>query len=143
MRRLRVAIDRRLTATHSPEIHWACRLLLTGIGWAWEEVFDQTGAGADLSFALFTKPDPNAGTCWDPAECPCQPQGDATCEGNVNLADLFALKQHFGKCAPWVDPQCCADFNQSGCINLADLFALKAGFGLPCPPGSTGSQKCP
>ncbi|MHC4478828.1 MAG: DUF7901 domain-containing protein [Planctomycetota bacterium] len=111
--------------------------------WVWQELHDQTGQSADMSFILFTDPDPNLGTCWDPGECPCQPQGDATCDGSMNLADLFVLKQHFGKCAPWVNPECCADFTQSGCINLADLFALKAGFGLPCPPGSTGNQTCP
>jgi hypothetical protein len=112
-------------------------------GWAWQELLDQTGAGEDMSFVLFTEPDPNAGTCWDPAECAGQPSGDATCDGQVNLADLFALKAHFGKSAPWVDPECCADFNQTGSINLADLFALKAGFGTSGYIPSTGSQSCP
>jgi hypothetical protein len=111
--------------------------------WVWEELFDQTEQSEDMSFILFTDPDPNLGTCWDICQCPCQPQGDCTCDGLVNLADLFCLKAHFGKSAPWVDPECCADFTQNGSINLGDLFALKAGFGLPCPPGSTGNQKCP
>jgi hypothetical protein len=115
----------------------------TNGAWVWQELFDQTGASEDMSFVLFTDPDPNLGTCWDMCQCPCQPQGDCTCNGQVNLADLFCLKAHFGKSAPWVDPECCADFTQSGSINLADLFALKAGFGLPCPAGSTGNQKCP
>jgi hypothetical protein len=83
------------------------------------------------------------GTCWDPAECAGQPDGDATCDGNVNLADLFALKAHFGKSAPWTPPECCADFDQSGAINLADLFALKAGFGSGPYSPSTTNQSCP
>ncbi|MHC4479175.1 MAG: right-handed parallel beta-helix repeat-containing protein [Planctomycetota bacterium] len=82
-------------------------------------------------------------TCWDPNECVGQPCGDATCDGQVNLADLFALKANFGKTPPWTPPECCADFTQDGSINLADLFALKAGFGSGpyCP--STGNQNCP
>jgi hypothetical protein len=82
-------------------------------------------------------------TCWSAAECEGQPSGDATCDGSVNLADLFALKAHFGKCAPWTPPECCADFTQDWCINLADLFALKAGFGASGYVPSTGSQGCP
>ncbi|MHC4478242.1 MAG: DUF7901 domain-containing protein [Planctomycetota bacterium] len=113
------------------------------LGWSWQELFDQTGVSEDMSFMLFTDPDPNLGTCWDICQCPCQPQGDCTCDGLVNLADLFCLKAHFGKSAPWIDPECCADFDHSGAINLGDLFALKAGFGEPCPPGSTLNQKCP
>jgi hypothetical protein len=83
------------------------------------------------------------GTCWDTAVCAGQPDGDATCDGNVNLADLFALKAHFGKCAPWTPPECCADFTQDACINLGDLFALKAGFGTSGYVPSTGTQGCP
>ncbi|MHC4477163.1 MAG: C10 family peptidase [Planctomycetota bacterium] len=82
-------------------------------------------------------------TCWDPAECAGQPSGDATCDGEVNLADLFELKQHFGKSAPWTPPECCADFTQDGSINLADLFALKAGFGSGPYAPSTANQDCP
>ncbi|MHC4866126.1 MAG: C10 family peptidase [Planctomycetota bacterium] len=81
--------------------------------------------------------------CWDLAECTGQPNGDATCDGSVNLADLFALKAHFGKSAPWTPPECCADFTQDGSINLADLFALKAGFGTSGYSPSTGNQDCP
>jgi hypothetical protein len=81
--------------------------------------------------------------CWDPNECAGQPCGDATCDGQVNLADLFALKADFGECAPWTPPECCADFTQDGCINLGDLFALKAGFGSGPHSPSTGNQSCP
>jgi hypothetical protein len=111
--------------------------------WVWEELFDQTGESEDMSFVLFTDPDPELGTCWDICQCPCQPQGDCTCDGFVNLADLFCLKAHFGKSAPWTDPECCADYTHDGSINLADLFALKAGFGTVCPLPSTGNQTCP
>ena len=38
MERIRIAIDPQLEITHGPEIHWAWRLLLAGIGWTWEEV---------------------------------------------------------------------------------------------------------
>ncbi|MHC4527610.1 MAG: trypsin-like serine peptidase, partial [Planctomycetota bacterium] len=83
------------------------------------------------------------GTCWSCLECAGQPDGDSTCDGLINLADLFALKAHFGKCAPWIPPECCSDYDHSGCINLADLFALKAGFGTSGYIPSTGSQSCP
>jgi hypothetical protein len=103
-----------------------------------------TGCGLTLPLsALWTAVDPNAGTCWGHAECAGQTFGDATCDGNVNLADLFALKANFGKCAPWTPPECCADFTQDGCINLGDLFALKAGFGTSGYLPSTGTQDCP
>jgi hypothetical protein len=82
-------------------------------------------------------------TCWEPSECAGQPNGDATCDGSVNLADLFALKADFGKCAPWAAPECCADFTQDDCVNLGDLFALKAGFGSSGYSPSTGNQSCP
>ena len=43
MRGIRIAIAPHLAGPHSPEIHWAWWVLLTGIGWAWEEVaLDQT-----------------------------------------------------------------------------------------------------
>jgi hypothetical protein len=114
-----------------------------GPPWTWWQLSDLTGAGSDMSFVLFTDPNPNLGTCWDPAKCAGQPSGDATCDGNVNLADLFALKAHFGNCAPWTDPECCADFTQDGCVNLGDLFSLKAGFGTGPHSPSTSEQSCP
>jgi hypothetical protein len=105
-------------------------------------------AGSDVNLALplsvvWMGTDPNAGTCWDSAECAGQSFGDATCDGSVNLADMFALKAHFGKCAPWTPPECCPDVTQDNCINLADLFTLKAGFGSSGYSPSTGSQNCP
>jgi hypothetical protein len=82
-------------------------------------------------------------TCWDAAVCVGQASGDATCDGNVNLADLFALKAGFGSSAPWTAPQCCADFNHNDLVDLGDLFILKAGFGTSGYSPSTGSQACP
>ena len=111
--------------------------------WTWRELYDQTGESEDMSFMLFTDPDPIIGTCLDPAECAGQPSGDCTCDGWVNLADLICLKTHFGKSAPWVSNECCADFTQDGAINLADLIVLKAGFGSGPWVPATGSQKCP
>jgi hypothetical protein len=82
-------------------------------------------------------------TCWDANECAGQALGDATCDGSVNLGDLFALKSAFGESAPWVPPECCADFNHDDSVNLGDLFILKAGFGTSGYSPSTGSQNCP
>jgi hypothetical protein len=83
-------------------------------------------------------------TCWDDTECPCQKYGDATCDGGLNLADLFALKSTFGRCAPWTGDQCCADFTHDGCVNLADLYILRGWHICFDPPGpSTGNQNCP
>jgi hypothetical protein len=85
-------------------------------------------------------PDPN---CLDPRECAGQYCCDITCDGAVNLADMFALKAHFGKSAPWTDPECCADCSLDNVINLADLFQLKACFGSSGYVPSTGNQNCP
>jgi hypothetical protein len=54
------------------------------------------------------------GTCWDTVVCAGRSFGDATCDGSADLADLFALKAHFGKSAPWTPPDCCADFTHDG-----------------------------
>jgi hypothetical protein len=103
-----------------------------------------TGCGLMLPLsAVWTAEDPNAGTCWDPTECAGQTSGDATCDGNVNLADLFALKAHFGKSAPWTPPECCADYNHDSSVNLGDLFALKAAFGATGHSPATANQSCP
>jgi predicted outer membrane repeat protein len=83
-----------------------------------------------------------ASVCCESYECAGQPFGDATCDGNVNFADLFALKAHYGTSAPWADDQCCADFSHDGNVNLDDLFTLKAGFGTSGYSPSTGNQDC-
>jgi hypothetical protein len=80
--------------------------------------------------------------CQGPTECAGHGSGDGTCDGNVNLADLFALKVAFGHCSPWIDPHCCSDYNNDECVNLGDLFILKAGFGTTGYVPSTGNQSC-
>lgn len=50
MNRLRIAIDPHLAELYGPEIHWTWRLLLTGIGWAWQEVPLQDGRGCDIAY---------------------------------------------------------------------------------------------
>ncbi|MHC5073554.1 MAG: hypothetical protein ACYTFE_01865 [Planctomycetota bacterium] len=97
-------------------------------------VIDEAGASLDidpndpLCMVLAVNPDPNAGTCWDPADCNGQPGGDATCDGSVNLDDLRALKDAWleSKGDPAYD--CCADFTQDEVVNLDDLRALKDGW---------------
>jgi hypothetical protein len=119
-------------------------------GWAWGENIGwiRMQASTPVPFKVQSSwtGDPSLGTCWDVCKCAGQPYGDATCDGDVgviNLADLFALKAHFGKCAPWLGSDCCADFTQDGCINLADLFVLKRNFGTSDYSPSTGNQTCP
>jgi hypothetical protein len=80
--------------------------------------------------------------CQDPIECGGHSQGDGTCDGGVNLADLFALKAAFGSAAPWTDPQCCSDYDNLGSVNLGDLFILKANFGATGLTPATGIQVC-
>jgi hypothetical protein len=82
-------------------------------------------------------------SCWDANECAGQIVGDATCDGSVNLSDLLALKFAFSKSAPWVPPECCADFNHDDSVNLGDLLVLKAGFDTSGYSPSTGNQDCP
>jgi hypothetical protein len=61
MQPLRVAIEPRLAATHGPEIHWAWRLLLAGIGWTWEEV--ALDSVCDIAFAIEPSLAPRARLC--------------------------------------------------------------------------------
>jgi hypothetical protein len=83
-------------------------------------------------------------TCWDSiTQCRGQSFGDSTCDGWINLADLFALKMYFGSAAPWTPPECCSDYNHDGQVNLGDLFILKMGFGSGPYAPATGNQNCP
>jgi hypothetical protein len=61
MEQLRIAVDPRLTTTHGPEIHWTLRLLLTGIGWAWEEV--ALDSACDLAYVTDPGQAPSARLC--------------------------------------------------------------------------------
>jgi hypothetical protein len=82
-------------------------------------------------------------TCWDATECAGQPNGDATCDGGVNFADLIALKLSWLKNKGDVDYNCCADFDQSGAVNFADLIRLKLGWLSSGHSPATGNQNCP
>jgi hypothetical protein len=61
VKRLRIAIDQRLAATYGPEIHWIWRLLLTGIGWPWEEV--DLDSACDIAYISEPAQAPNARLC--------------------------------------------------------------------------------
>ena len=92
------------------------------------------------------EPDPNANTCWDNVnECAGQKEGDATCDGSVNLDDLRALKDAFLANKGDANYDCCADFNQDETVNLDDLRVLKDGFLNTGYTPSTGLQdpNCP
>jgi hypothetical protein len=90
-------------------------------------------------------------TCWTSTECAGQYMGgDATCDGQVNLADLTKLKLSWGR-DDVNDPHgqaagqynCCADFTQDGVVNLADLTKLKLAWGTTGITPSTLNQTCP
>ncbi|MHC4477480.1 MAG: right-handed parallel beta-helix repeat-containing protein, partial [Planctomycetota bacterium] len=106
------------------------------------------------------EPDPNGGrvnmgvyggtaeasksaTCWHPSACAGQPYGDANCDGNINLADLYALKTYFATCKGDSWYNCCADFDHTECVTLGDLYTLKAYFGTSGYSPSIGNQMCP
>jgi hypothetical protein len=51
MRRLRIAIDPVLAASHGPEVCWAWRTLLVGMGFAWQEV-DPSDPSCDVAYVI-------------------------------------------------------------------------------------------
>jgi len=111
--------------------------------WVWEELYDQTEVNSvDMSFILFTDPDPTICTCWELFHCPGQPVGDATCDGKVNAVDMFKLKQSWLKSYGQVGYNCCADFNQNNVVNAVDIFILKQNW-LASGLGGDGTQSCP
>jgi hypothetical protein len=61
MNRIRIAIDPRLADRYGPELHWTWRLLLSGIGWAWEEV--PISRDCDVAFAIDPAQAPGARLC--------------------------------------------------------------------------------
>jgi len=112
--------------------------------WVWEELFDQTGASADMSFILFADYDPILGTCWDNVhECGGQPYGDGNCDGGINFVDLGMLKMTFFSCKGEPPYNCCADFDHSGCVGFTDLSRLKQWFFSAGHTPATGNQDCP
>ncbi|MHC4867052.1 MAG: DUF7901 domain-containing protein, partial [Planctomycetota bacterium] len=122
--------------------HWEVNPFGGPPTWVWQELYDQTSQSEDMSFILFTEPEALLTNCRMPTECAGHSRGDSTCDGSINLADLFALKAHFGTSAPWTAPECCSDYNNDGSVNLGDLFVLKAGFGTFGYVPSTGNQSC-
>jgi hypothetical protein len=58
---LRIAVDPRLDERHGPEIHWAWRQMLTGIGWTWEAVSPDTAC--EVAFVVDPAHAPAAGLC--------------------------------------------------------------------------------
>ncbi|MHC4866422.1 MAG: DUF7901 domain-containing protein [Planctomycetota bacterium] len=88
--------------------------------------------------------EPEEAVCWDNiTQCAGQSFGDSTCDGFINLGDLFALKMYFGTAAPWTPPECCSDYNHDNRVNLGDLFILKMWFGTGPYAPATGNQNCP
>jgi hypothetical protein len=133
-----------------------------GESWVLDEVTSACIDKGDWSSPIGDEPYPNGGrvnigayggtgeaskspviTCWEAGDCAGQRYGDATCDGVPSLADLFALKAHFAKSAPWTDPECCVDFNHDDSVNLADLFILRFNFGSGPYSPSTLNQNCP
>jgi hypothetical protein len=114
--------------------------------WVWDELLDQTGAGADMSFILFADYDPILGTCWDNInECGGQDDGDVNCDGGINFVDLNLLKLSLLYNSCFGDPHynCCADFNHDCCVNFLDIGILKANFFSTGHAPATGNQDCP
>ncbi|MHC4474197.1 MAG: right-handed parallel beta-helix repeat-containing protein [Planctomycetota bacterium] len=70
--------------------------------------------------------------CWN---CDNQCYGDADCDNDVDLADLFALKEATG--TEYGDPNynACADFDKDGDIDLGELYTLKQYFDDSNLPG--------
>ena len=81
-------------------------------------------------------------TCWDATECPGQSLGDATCDGGINFADLFKIKNSWLKSYGQAGYNCCANFDHIGSVNFADLFRIKNNW-LTSGYGGTGNQDCP
>jgi hypothetical protein len=118
-----------------------CTVTITGNATRGNVVFE-SGTSTEVSAScevIWAAPP----TCWDATECAGQPNGDATCNGSINLADLYALKAAWGSNPNSGNWNCCADFTQSNSVNLADLYALKAGWGTSGYTPSTLNQNCP
>lgn len=65
--------------------------------------------------------------CWTSA-CPCQPYGDANCDGLITALDVKSLVVYWG--GPY-DP--CSDFNRDGLVSALDVLVLLESWGGPCP----------
>lgn len=107
-------------------------------GGSMDWIYEEPTTGGEI--VVYQAPAP---TCWDANECAGQPYGDATCDGIINLADLYALRAAFIKDPPWLGSECCADFNHDFCVCLGDLFIIKQYFNTGGYSPSTGNQNCP
>jgi hypothetical protein len=89
--------------------------------WKWEEIFDQTGASADLSFMLFT--DPNK----------CYSCADYDSSGLINFKDFaqFALEWMWSGLPGGYNK---ADLNCDGNVNYEDLEIFCDQWLQSCPP---------
>lgn len=85
---------------------------------------------------------PNMGTCWDLFHCPGQPLGDATCDGKVNVMDIFKVKQSWLKNFGEVGYNQCADITRDCKVNLMDILKVKQNW-LASGLGGDGTQSCP
>lgn len=61
MERIRIAIDPYLANMHAPEIHWTWRLLLTDMGWGWQEA--PLDSACDVAFVIEPAHAPRARLC--------------------------------------------------------------------------------
>jgi hypothetical protein len=96
-----------------------------------------------IDHACLPKDDPNAGTCWDPAECGGQPNGDGTCDGDVNFLDLGQLKQAIFTAKGDPRYNCCADYDHDERVDFRDLGILKQYIFTSGYTPATGNQNCP
>ncbi|MCD6393879.1 MAG: hypothetical protein J7M40_10265 [Planctomycetes bacterium] len=65
--------------------------------------------------------------CWTSA-CPCQPYGDANCDGLISAIDVQILLDAWG--GPY-NP--CADFTRDGLISAMDVMVMINSWGAPSP----------
>jgi hypothetical protein len=112
----------------------------TALGGSMDANFEVPTIAGQMTIYQVSEPPKN---CQMHDVCPAQVMGDCTCDGRINLADLYAFKSCFGDSAPWTGPCCCCDYNNDQHISLGDLFVLKAGFGSGPYVPSTGNQNCP
>jgi hypothetical protein len=132
--------------------------------WVWEEIIDQNGNSADMSFVLFTEPECMKHTnpdyadwvAWNKPDCWCYPhqcQGD--CDGLIQFGmywvftnDLNIFKANFGKTVSQMTPNgICADIDhlmQFGMYRVFtnDLNIFKVNFGKT-EPNMTPPGVCP
>ncbi len=94
---------------------------LSGTTWVWDEIYDETGASADMSFMLFT----------DPSKCvSC---ADYNWDGIVNFYD-FAIFAKDWMLSGLPGGMYNADLNCDGNVDAADLEIFSNQWLQSCPP---------